>query len=877
MRHTEIEIWRQADEIFNQLIDLTPHARRQLLAELSPAESVLLRVERLLAAHAKGGGPLDQPLLTGSPVAENALRGRQLESWTLDSELGRGGSAVVYRAVREQGGKRQQAAIKILTLAAQGAYGRQRFLREAAILAQLNHPHITPLIDSGTGEDGSCWIAMPLVDGQRIDAWCEGRQLDTRAVVRLFLHVCDAVAYAHSALVVHRDLKPSNVLVDQGGHVRLLDFGIGRFTDDGEEQTHLLWRALTPEYAAPEQLSGAPPSTTMDVYGLGALLYRLLTGQPVRNIASGDSLQAPPRPSSLARAGGPEGRRHYPALRDDLDRVLKKALALDPAQRYFSVEALAEDLRRWLAGQPVLAQPPRLAYRLKKFALRNKAGIAAAAALLLALTAGIGGTLWQAQRAEAQAQRAILVRDFLEKVLLSSEPSAGEVPSALDLLNEGARRVREEIAATDPLAAADILTLTGGARNALNDLDRAESDLQLALELLQGRGATAVRELSKIHWELGRLYQVRGPIDKAAEHYRQVVRLNEQWDAPAKDKIIAENSLTSMLLREGDIAGAEALIERVKREISETGLENSQIHLDALNRQSLLIQVAKRDRKLQLPIHEQRIRIVRALYGEDSGWYAYTLADAVPAHRRLGMLDRAGELAEEAVSIVRRIYRKPHMFQAVALCNSAALLLQRGQIEDALRRYDESIAVDFAIDRNDLHAESCVRGRAYARAALQRFPEALADLEASRAMLIRNSRENSAQWLGNCGADASVLMRMGRVDAAAERLNRCRQAAPELSAHPPIEIQLAQAELDFYRGRLAESARLLAGLRASNPPDTRFRQWLRPWMLSLWVARQSGGVDQESGIRSALAQYPGSEAQSPCFAIPTEEACLAIL
>ena len=258
------------------------------------------------------------------------------------------------------------------------------------ILARLNHPNITPLVDSGIAGDGTCWLAMPLVEGERIDRWCDAHAPDAHAIVRLYLQVCSAVAYAHRNLVIHRDIKPSNVLVDDAGHARLLDFGIGQFADAAGERTHTLWRALTPGYAAPEQLRGAPPGTAMDVYGLGALLHRLLTGRtPQSGAADG---QATARPSLLVREASDAYHRHYVPLKSDLDRVLLKALAEEPEQRYATADALADDLRRWLDGLPVLAQKPGLAYRARKFAARNRVGVVASVLLAISLAAGVTAT-----------------------------------------------------------------------------------------------------------------------------------------------------------------------------------------------------------------------------------------------------------------------------------------------------------------------------------------------------------------------------------------------------------------------------------------------------------------------------------------------------
>jgi len=299
--------WQAADTLFGQWLDLDAARRDAWLAGLDVDEGIRHRLEGMVAAHIL-------PRTALNPGG-SGLVGLELGDWTLEEEIGRGGMSVVYRAWRQQGMARQQAAVKILTLASLGAGGRDRFRREAEILAHLGHPGITPLIDSGLTPDGTCWLAMPLVEGERIDRWVAARSLDTRAVVRLFLHVCDAVAHAHRKLVIHRDLKPSNVLVDADGHPRLLDFGIGRFTDSSDEHTRTMWRAMTPGFAAPEQADGAPSSTAMDVYGLGALLHSLLAGQAPAQAGDGDV-----RASALVRDRANPLHRHHAALRHDLDK-----------------------------------------------------------------------------------------------------------------------------------------------------------------------------------------------------------------------------------------------------------------------------------------------------------------------------------------------------------------------------------------------------------------------------------------------------------------------------------------------------------------------------------------------------------------------------
>ncbi|WP_105102012.1 protein kinase domain-containing protein [Microbulbifer pacificus] len=868
MNNGDTEHWRAADQIFERLLELPEAERDSALEQLSAPAEVMEKVRDLLRAHRQPDAFLERPAFTACHQTSNALAGRELGGWRLSKQLGSGGSAVVYSAQRSAPGVEQRAAIKIFTLASLCHLGAERFRRELAILAKLNHPHIASLIDSGVSDDGTYWLAMQLVEGERIDCHCE--RLDTRSVVKIFLQLCDAVAYAHRALVVHRDIKPSNVLVEKGGHVRLLDFGIGRFADDGEDITRTLWRALTPGYAAPEQFTGSGISTAMDVYGLGALLYRLLCGSPPRDSRDMDTHVSLTAPSGRALTAGASYRRHYPALKQDLDKVLQKALDLDPCRRYASADALAEELRRWLQGEPVLAQPPNPFYLWKKFVQRNRTAVAMSFALVMALVVGVTGTLWQARlakseanNAQSQARRAVLVRDFLQTVMVSTDPAEGRVPNAHELLTEGARRAREEIAGVDPVAAADILLLTGSSRLDLNQMDKGAKDLREALELLRDAGGGEPRELSRIHWNLGRYFKIRGPIDSAIKHYRESLALMSRWPAPAEEKIAARSSLGSALMAAGKVEEAEVLIRQSLQDIAAAGLEVSHLHLDTLNHLSTVIYLAGRSAEEQLPVHEKRFEVARKLYGDDNGWYAYTLADAVPTYRKMGLNRAATELAERAEAVAKRIYRAPHLVKAVAICNHAAVLLQDGNFEEALRRYDESIAVDTALNRNDLHAESCLRGRAYARAARGEYQAALADLSQSREMLVSLDRGDSPQWLANCGMETSVLLRMGRKSHAAGVLNECGQREAASANELPLDYEQARAELYLSDGELERSARILSSLRERYAPEQASRRWMRPWMLSLVLARRLSQENPE-GVTQAMVAFGRDSTIAQC-------------
>ena len=498
--------WREALARLDALLELPEPARREALAAIDdPVQRTLL--EGWLAGHARTRGVLDEEVASRFGAADG-LKGRRFGRWQLEQELGRGGMAVVWRAISTAAPLGQQAAVKILSLGALAAHGgAARFVQEQQVLSRMRHAGIAALFDAGVADDGTPWFAMALVDGERIDAWSERRALDLHARIGLLLQVCDAVAYAHRSLVIHRDIKPANVLVDDDGHVRLMDFGIARLSAELEpEQTATALRMLTPEYAAPEQFDGAPASTAMDVYGLGALLYRLLTGHPPRRrgqAAPTDEAARTLPPSRVVRTEA--GRDTTPLarqLRGDLDTIAMKALAPEPEQRYASVDAFAEDLRRWRDKRPIRARAPSLRYRAGRFVARNRWGVASAAALAIALVAGVAGIAWQGERARRQAERAELTQQFLRDVFAEANPlrRGARASDIAGVLRDAAAQAQSRFASRPELQT-ETLRLVG-------ELQALNGDNTGAVETL--RAANAIQQREADGWDDARRSGVLG-------------------------------------------------------------------------------------------------------------------------------------------------------------------------------------------------------------------------------------------------------------------------------------------------------------------------------------------------------------------------------
>lgn len=520
----EAERWRQALARLDLLIELPDAERRAALEAIDdPLQRALLH--DWLAAH-EGAGVLDGDVAGAIGVA--ALRGRQFGRWRLEEEIGRGGMAVVWRARSQVAPLDQQAAVKVLSVGALAQHGGAAgFLREQQLLSRMRHPGIAALFDAGVAADGTPWYAMALVDGARIDAWCDQRALDVRARIELLLQVCEAVAYAHRNLVIHRDIKPSNVLVDDDGHARLMDFGIARLAEGlAPERTATAVRMLTPEYAAPEQFEGAPAGTAMDVYGLGGLLYRLLSGHAPRAAGTATDGALPP-PSRVVRndAARPQAERAALSrrLRGDLDTIVAKALAFDPMQRYASVDAFAEDLRRWRDRRPIRARPPSLRYRAGRFAARNRWGVAAAAALLVVLGAGVAGIAWQGEQARRQAERAELTQAFLREVFAEANPlhRGARGTDVASVLRDAARQARMRFA-DRPDMQVETLRLVG-------ELQALNGDNTGAIDSL--RAAHALQQAHARGWDEARRNGVLALANVLAAHGQpaELRTLLEDW------------------------------------------------------------------------------------------------------------------------------------------------------------------------------------------------------------------------------------------------------------------------------------------------------------------------------------------------------------
>jgi serine/threonine-protein kinase len=579
------EEWEVLRRLLGEALELPVASRAAWLAALPAVHAVLAPRLRALLAHADStGGDLVQTLPkveTGdfAPLRADAEHGGELVGpYRLAQPLGEGGMASVWLAERVDWPEQRRVALKLPHGISRRPGLVERFARERAFLAALEHPHIARLYDAGVTPAGQPWLALEYVDGERIDRWCEAHASGVPEILTLFLQVCDAVAHAHARLIVHRDIKPSNVLVDATGQVHLLDFGIAKLLrGDAAAETDLTresGRALTPEYAAPEQIRGEAIGTATDTYSMGVLLYELLARrhpyapEPSSSAARAQAALAadPVRPSEAT--ADPARRR---ALRGDLDTIVLKAMKKRPVERYASADALAADLRRYLMHEPVLARPDSAGYRLRKLLRRHRIAIGAGAAIAFAVLAGAALAVWQAHEARLQRDAALhaqALAEHAERVATAESELSGfllmEMSAGSDQLASQLERARQMFDAqyrNDPALRGRLLVHLGGLFNGRGDIPRAQALWAEAEPLLREHGEwSALAELQCFRARNltrdGQVEQARAAI---ADARQSLARSDPQTAAPTRRDCLASEGVVERLA--GNTARAVVLLE----------------------------------------------------------------------------------------------------------------------------------------------------------------------------------------------------------------------------------------------------------------------------------------------------------------------------
>jgi serine/threonine protein kinase len=778
--------WSRASPYLDMVLDLPAEDRPARLRELRATEpDVAADVEAMLAEHRKLSA---EGFLDGRPIVappEPSLAGTTIGAYRLVSPIGYGGMGSVWLAERSDGRFEGRAALKLLNAALIGRAGEKRFRREGTILARLTHPHIARLIDAGVSDNGQPYLVLEHVAGRHIDRYCDEERLTIDQRIRLFLGVQAAVAHAHANLIIHRDLKPSNVLVDADGRVKLLDFGIAKLLEDetGSEGTARLTRegevALTPKYAAPEQVRRGQITTATDVYALGVLLFELLTGRhptaseaqtpaefvkavadtdPLRlsSALKGDSVRGEDTGAvAAARATTPESLRRR--LSGDLEVVLAKALKTNPEERYGTVAEFADDLRRVLDNQPISARPDSVSYRTAKFVRRHRRGLimtaTVAAALITVITFYTARLSTERDRAQAQALRTTRVSQLLMGLLTGADPyrSPGVTePTMQNLLDTGAERVIQQLA-DEPELQGQMLTMIGRTYQRMGYFDKARPLLEQALTVersaIRGDHATLAQTLN----DLG-------------------VLKRELGDARGSEALLREGlQMRRRLLGNTDPAVAVTLVElsRVIRDLGKGG------EAETLSREALAIR--------------------RAALGEEHQETATSKSDLGGLLMRKGDLAGAEPLLRENVATIQKTLGSRHPNYAAANALLGSLLLAKNEPAEAERLLRISADVNrevFGEDRPE-YAQS-LNNLAAALEAQGRLPDAQSMLEEALRIGERHFPAVHPRIVNYSVNLARIRIKRGQAADTAPVLRRALEARQHL--YPAGDWRVAQVQ-----------------------------------------------------------------------------------
>ena len=813
--------------------------------------------------------------------------------------IGQGGMGTVYLAARSDDEFQQSVAVKLLRPGLGSASLMQRFRSERQILASLDHPNIARLLDGGTTGDGWPYFVMELIEGQRIDAYCDRQRLTIRQRLELFREVCGAVAYAHRNLVVHRDIKPSNLLVTEEGIPKLLDFGIAKLLDPTDfphavEATRSGLRPMTPPYASPEHIQGRAITTASDVYSLGVLLYKLLAGRlPFATTGlSPEGLErvlieaTPAKPSSAVTRPDPDrqterrpdtsvprpiarsrqGRRQLRRqLAGDLDNIVLTALRKEPERRYGSVEQLAEDLRRHLEGLPISARKDTFAYRTGKFLRRHKVAVGIAGSSLVLLSGFAAAMAGQAaqlarqrDRARQERDRAEQVSTFLADVFALVDPyvAKGQTVTVVEILEKGEQKLRQALR-DQPGVQASLLHVFGAIYRKCGLYEPAERLLQEALQARRHLLGEEDVEVAESLNELGLLSYDKGRYEQASDFYRRASVIRS--DSLGGDHPSVAEALTNLAVSsraDGDVEAADA-ISRASLEI----LHRAPDAPDLLLRRALtaravsLIAIGDYDRA--------EATLQRALDLRDSGVddNSHELATAM-AH--LG----AVYLARHHVADAERAFRRAHsMYEqvvgpghhdvATCIVNIGSCHSLRGELDRARSHCEEALEVlETAVGPNHRNFASALGNLGLIYRRLGRYDRAEAVLDRALEIFsttVHQGDENVAYatyQLASCLSDRDRFARAELLYRRAEEIHR-RSAGP-VGAGLSASLS-GLAALLGRQGRRAEARELFdesistCQQAATRDPDNlKLQNHLAFAHIGLGDLHRSAGRDREA-------------------------------
>jgi tetratricopeptide (TPR) repeat protein len=822
--------WARIRRVFEQAIDVEPAGREQFLIEACRGDPALLRdVRKLLDSDRAACGRFEPPARAVEPNTKPMPADGRIGAFRIRRVLGSGGMGTVFEA--EQESPHRTVALKVMRLGFASDSARRRFRYESEVLARLQHPGIATIHEAGTHREAPGidlpYIAMELVPAARdIQAYANESGLDWRARVDLFLQVCDAIQYAHQKGIIHRDLKPSNLLVDESGRVKVIDFGVARATERAAAETIATEPGQiigTLAYMSPEQLESDPSAVDVrsDVYSLGVVLFELFSGRLPYNLERRSLIEA-------ARIIREVPHRRAPSIAGSLSRelacILDKALAKEAAVRYASAGDLAADIRRLVAGEPLAAGPQSTVYRLRKFARRHRAGVAATSAILALLAAGLVGTTlgWKRaveheRTARDQVRRSAAIQQILHSILILASPQ---------LLGPDVKLL-EGLAAIVPDAEAYF---------------EAQPDLQVI-----------------VLTDIGHVYLDIGQWETAETILRRAVEIGSETLGPSsRDRAHAHNVLGLALLRLGRAADAESQFHSAREILDRTGLRSDPEITSVRENLAMSLHLQGRDSEA-LPLLESLAAEHTRAHGSDHPSTLTTRSNLAQVYRKQGRLTEALRQSEAVVEARRRTLGSDALATLNELHNLAAILTDLGRFEEAYGFERESISGwTRLLGRSHPHvldglytAGACALVLGDSEAAVEHFRE-IAD--SSRDKPPDDSRVVAANLLL-----ASALLSDSRIDDGLSLLRAnlptgseilsCEDASLKLARGAFLRFEAIRRKPDEALPRLREMLDCFKSSRSRPPWSLRV---LNRWLAS--ALEERGLMEEAASVRSALGE-----------------------
>ncbi len=689
--------WDKIKSLFQQIVELPTDQQKTFLDKNCKDDPDLRKeIESLIEAHRKSETFLETPpfQINEPETIENSrdkFAGIRIDKYLVEDKIGEGGMSVVYSASRVDEQFKRRVAIKFIKRGMETDEIIKRFKIEQQTLAALNHPFIARIIDGGTAENGLPYFVMELIEGERIEKYCQNKGLSITEKLKLFQKVCSAIQYAHQNLVVHRDIKPGNIFVTADGTPKLLDFGIAKLLDSSSEQANLTrtgLRIMTLEYASPEQLMGKQITTATDVYSLGVVLYELLTGYfpyEFKNSLPSEVEKVvcttePEKPSTavnrykkdeiskkntdrfyreeISKTDDKNYEKVKKRLSGDIDNIVLKAMQKEPERRYSSVEQFSEDIRRHLVGLPIIARKNSIGYRSKKFFERHRAGTISALIISIVIILGVIGVIYQAKVAANERDRAILeakkserINAFLQDILAAPNPEVkGKDVKVVDVLKNASKKINKELSDDPEIKAAALYTI-GTTYMGLGLYNNAEKYLKNSLNLSEKIYNTNDTQIAKVMEQLGANYQQKGNYTKADSLYKRALKIYK--------------------LKGGNITSDEA------KALSDYG--------SSLHYQGKYVEAKK--------YQSEALNAFRKIYGNEDPHVVKSLNDLGTIAGDTGDWNTAAKYIKQVLDFFLKTDGKESVDYSKALSNYATILEVQGKLDEAIKDQREAVEI----------------------------------------------------------------------------------------------------------------------------------------------------------------------------------------